>query len=232
VNSWDPSGEFGWNPISDLTQAWNDTLGKAVSYVVSQVKSLIARGESYVKSEISHIGGLARSYSCSALTDSLTGMGIDQSSGGWSILQSMLPDYVAADFSYSGLISGEVEAIYSRYGQVYVYGGEGAAIPGLSVSLRVGYISTWSNLSNLWALNRPAETQGQVNSFLQGGSNSIGGYVPLVGVPILGGIGPSGALVTNLNGYALEIGVGVGILDQVEGYQSSEWFQMSDPISW
>ncbi len=33
VNVVDPLGLWGWNPISDATQAWNDTGGKAVSYV-------------------------------------------------------------------------------------------------------------------------------------------------------------------------------------------------------
>lgn len=33
VNVTDPLGLWGWNPISDATQAWNDTGGKAVSYV-------------------------------------------------------------------------------------------------------------------------------------------------------------------------------------------------------
>ncbi len=232
VNSWDPSGNCGWNPISDLSQAWNDTGSKVVDRVASQVKSLVTRGESYTKSEISHIGRLARLYSCSALTDTLTGMRIDQSLDGWSVVQSMLADYVVADISLSGLVSTEVESIYSRYGQVYVYGAVGAAIPGASVGLRVGYMTTWSNLVNLWAFNKPVATQSQVNSFLQGSSTSIGGYAPLAGISILGVIGPSGALVTNLNGYSLEIGVGVGIGEQIYGYQSTELFKMSDSISW
>ncbi len=33
VNVVDPLGLWGWNPISDATQAWNDTGGKAASYV-------------------------------------------------------------------------------------------------------------------------------------------------------------------------------------------------------
>ena len=33
MNGSDVSGLWGWNPISDVTQAWNDTGGKAVSFV-------------------------------------------------------------------------------------------------------------------------------------------------------------------------------------------------------
>lgn len=33
INEIDPLGLWGWNPISDVTQAWNDTGGKAVHFV-------------------------------------------------------------------------------------------------------------------------------------------------------------------------------------------------------
>lgn len=35
VNEEDPLGLWGWNPVSDLTQTWNDTGGKAVHYAAT-----------------------------------------------------------------------------------------------------------------------------------------------------------------------------------------------------
>jgi len=44
VNESDPLGLWGWNPISDVTQAWNDTGGKAVHYVATHPKEAIGIG--------------------------------------------------------------------------------------------------------------------------------------------------------------------------------------------
>ena len=44
MNINDPLGLWGWNPISDATQAWNDTGGKAVHYVATHPKEAIGIG--------------------------------------------------------------------------------------------------------------------------------------------------------------------------------------------
>ena len=44
LNETDPLGLWGWNPISDISQAWNDTGGKAVHWVKQHPREAIGIG--------------------------------------------------------------------------------------------------------------------------------------------------------------------------------------------
>jgi RHS repeat-associated protein len=41
VNGVDPLGLWGWNPVSDLTQTWNDTGGKIVTYTAQHWRGIV-----------------------------------------------------------------------------------------------------------------------------------------------------------------------------------------------
>ncbi len=45
LNGTDPAGLWGWNPISDVAQAWNDTGGKAVTFVNDQTQTVGVCGQ-------------------------------------------------------------------------------------------------------------------------------------------------------------------------------------------
>lgn len=44
VNGSDPSGTWGWNPLADISQAWNDFGGKVVHYVAKHKNRIIKAG--------------------------------------------------------------------------------------------------------------------------------------------------------------------------------------------
>lgn len=56
LNEVDPLGLWGWNPISDVTQAWNDTGGKAVHWAQTHPREAIGIGLGIVSVATGGIG--------------------------------------------------------------------------------------------------------------------------------------------------------------------------------
>src|ERR1700686_916796 len=129
------------------------------------------------------------------------------------------PDYITFEFSvplpFAPVISVGGTATYSRSGQLFIAPQGGASVPGAMAALRGGWID-----------QRKQPSCAYTDSFISGPSLTGSGFVPVVGVPVVAGIGPSVAETWGNEGklgwknFSTEVGVGAGAGRQVAGMQS------------
>lgn len=138
-----------------------------------------------------------------------------------------LPDYVNFNIGaiaplplpLPGIPAGVgVNITVTRDGHIYVGLEGGTGIEGLSASLEAGWIDQVSTPSAC-----------QLSGFVGGNGLSTNGYVPLFGIPGVGGIGPAGGYTwgqeggTKLRDFATNVGIGLGAGHQVTVMQGYNW---------
>ncbi|HWG15212.1 MAG TPA: RHS repeat-associated core domain-containing protein, partial [Streptosporangiaceae bacterium] len=128
------------------------------------------------------------------------------------------PDYLTGEFSWAGAmgplnINGvSVSFSITRHGDVYVSIAAGPSVPGAMAAVRAG-----------WLDQAKPPPRKELQSFMSGQSESVGGYLPVFPDPGGGIIGPDvtetwGNLgQSGFRNFATETGVGVGVGHDVSG---------------
>jgi hypothetical protein len=108
----------------------------------------------------------------------------------------------------------------TRSGHVYVGSQSDVGVAGFSGSVRAG-----------WLNQRRDTPTCNVDTFLYGQGNSVGGYVPFIGLPGVAGVGPSAAYSWNSQN-AVEVGVGVGAGHDVSYSRGYDYGPFDLPLGW